>query len=232
MKKLSLYMLLFVTAYGFSQTTGVDPNNNILGALATYGPDGSNVGASSMVFNPPKNIKGSIHLFDTWRNTSVFEVNGSEKKLLLKNINYNIDRDVFESQIGKDSIFTFNFENIKNITINSREFQNIYAPSFSANKTFEVIYQDDSFALLKRYYLTVTEGSDNPMVNRPSKFVQKSEYFVKKGNSVRPFKMKKKDIMALARKKSKDLDAFAKENGLSYKKDNDVKRMLTAVLKN
>jgi len=208
----------------------VDTNNNNLAALATFGPDGANIGASSLVINPPKRVNGSVHLFKSWNNIGVFSILNNDKKLLIKNINYNVDRDVFESQIGKDSVFTFNFQNIENITINSREFKNLYMPGERANKTFEVIYEGGDFSLLKEYFVVVLEGSDNPQVNRPSKYVQKSNYYVKRNNSFKLFKLKKKNVLKLVKRKADDLEAYVSENNLSYKKDADVKRMLTNFL--
>ena len=71
------------------QTT-VNANNNNLGALATYGPDGANIGNTSLVINPPENIEGSLYLFDDWDNKGVF-VTTVDRKLLIRNINFNID---------------------------------------------------------------------------------------------------------------------------------------------
>ncbi len=231
MKKLIIcsFLLLTFTTQG-QLRNAVDPQNNNLAALATFGPDGANIGTSSTVINPPKNIKGRFHLFKTWNNIAVFTVLNSDKKLLLKNINYNIDRDVFESQINKDSVFVFNFENIEEITINSRTFKNMYFPAVRGTKTFEVIYEGDKFSILKEYYMYLLEGSNNPQVNRPSKYVQKFSYYVKRKNSFKTFKLKKKNILELVGGRADDLEAFASENKLSFKKDSDVKQMLTNFL--
>lgn len=223
--------VLLISGFAFGQLrNAVDPQNNNLAALATFGPDGANIGTSSTVINPPKNIKGSFHLFKTWNNIAVLTVLNYEKKLLLKNINYNIDRDVFESRINKDSVFVFNFENIEGITINSREFQYLYFPAVRGNKTFEVVYDGGDFSILKEYYMYLVEGSDNPQVNRPSKYVQKSKYYIRRNNSFKTFKLKKKNILEIVGDRASDLEAYVEENKLSYKKDSDVKQMLTNFL--
>ena len=55
MKKLMIVLVSFIfTGYGYAQA--VNPNNNTLGALATYGPDGANIGGSTIVRNPPRPI--------------------------------------------------------------------------------------------------------------------------------------------------------------------------------
>ena len=86
-------------------------NNNNLAALATFGPDGANIGSSSVVINPAKNVQGSYHLFESWNNRGVFVFDESDQKYLLRNINFNLDRQVFESKVGRDSVFTFSFDN-------------------------------------------------------------------------------------------------------------------------
>ena len=228
MKKPILFCLVLVVATSFAQTT-VNPNNNNLNALATYGPDGANIGSSSIVINPPKKINGSVHLFPSWENTAVFVMGGSENKFLLKNINYNIERSAFESKIGRDSLFTFNFDNIERIIVNGRKFENKYLATERGNTIFEVLFDDGNVALLKRHFLVIKEGSDNPMVVRPSKYVQKASYYVKKGTYIKPFAFKKKNILTLLKGKNKAIDAYAKENQLSFKKEADVIKMLNGV---
>lgn len=213
-----------------AQDTPVNPNNNNLAALATFGPDGANIGSSSIVVNPPSNVQGAIHLFPSWRNTGVFTVTGLNKKLLIRNINYNLRRQVFESKMGRDSIFTFSLDNVEELLINQREFRSLFVPGERGYRLFEVIFEADSFAILKSHYLTVNEGSDNPMVNRPSRYVQSQDYYIKRGNSYKPFRMRKKDVLRAAADQAGAVEDFADEHDLSFKKDQDVKRMLTEII--
>jgi len=225
-------ILVFSITYAQNETT-LTQNNNVLAAVAAFGPDGANIGmSSSIIFNPKKNIEGSVYLFKEWNNTAVF-IADNEKKLLLKNINYNIERGLFESQIGKDSIFTFNFISIKEVIINARVFQSIKLPSMRKNKTFEIVYEGDNYSVLKEYYVSITEGSTNPLINRPSsKYVQRSNYYLKEGETISPFKLRKKSILKLVGDDSDKLEAHNKKYRLSYKKDFDVKKMLMYINSN
>jgi len=228
---LALLFIAFTIGTGLAQDRDpVNANNNNLAALATFGPDGANIGSSSVVINPAKNVQGSYHLFKNWNNRGVFVFDDSDKKYLLRNINFNLDRQVFESKVGKDSVFTFSFDNVKSIVVNGREFKNMYVPGQRGNKTFEIVFEGTDFAIVKENYITITEGSDNPMINRPSKFVKEEDYFVRRGNSMKPIRLKKSTILKLAGSEADQLEDYVKKNRLSYKEDADVRQMLNFAL--
>ena len=232
MKKQVIILLIccLVGSVGFAQLqTTVNANNNNLGALATYGPDGANIGSTSLIINPPKPIQGSLHLFDTWKNNGIF-VTKEDKQLLIRNINFNVDLGTFESQISKDSVFTFSFDNIKNVYVNSREFKAIFKPATGLYSVYEVIYGGSDFSILKQYRIEVKEGSDNPMVNRQSKYITSSEYFIEQNDRISKFKLKKRNILALVGNKASEMETFARKNNLSFKKELDVNRILSYFL--
>jgi len=220
-----LVLFSFEATAQLRQST-VNANNNNLGALATFGPDGANVGASSMIFNPPRAVSGSYYLFDSFNNNGVFFTN-NDRELLIRNINLNIHTGLFESEIDDQTVFTFNFENLNRIIVNGREFISILQPSTGKAFVYEVIYAGEDFSLLKQHYLYVKEGSTNPMALRPDKYVIKNDYILKKGKKMTNFKLKKSNVLALYGKRSSELEAFAKENKLSFKNDADLNRMLT-----
>ncbi len=226
-----LLVCFAVTSLGYAQLqTTVNANNNNLGALATYGPDGANIGATSLVLNPTIPIEGSVYLFDTWRNNGVFLTN-KDKQLLIRNLNFNIDLGTFESQIAKDTIFTFTFDNIKRVFVNSREFKAIFKPSTGLYTVYEVIYEGEDFAILKKYRITIKKGAENnPMVNRKTKFITMDEYFLEQGEQLSKFRLKKKTVLKLSGDRASEMQAYAKENKLSFKNELDVNRMLTYFL--
>ncbi|MDC7996022.1 hypothetical protein [Altibacter sp. HG106] len=233
MKTQALFFgMLLLCTIASAQDQPVNPNNNNLQAIGAFGANGNNFGTSSVVINPPEKVEGSVHLFERWNNTGIFTIPDRDKQLYLRNINYNILRDRIESQIGKDSIFTFDTGRIESVSINGRIFKNVYTPSMRASKLYEVIYENDSFAILKNYYVTIDEGSDNPMVNRPNKYAQHDQYYLKRGGSLKSFKLKKRTILALAGAKAETVAQYADKNDLSYRSDRDVNRMLSAVLDN
>lgn len=234
MKKINLILTVCLLFCGFTlqaqlQTT-VNANNNNLGALATYGPDGANIGNTSLIINPPENIEGSLYLFEQWENKGVF-ITDADRKLLIRNINFNIDSGVFESQISKDTVFTFSFDNVERVFVNSREFKARFIPNKGLYDVYEVIFENDDFAILKKWYIEIREGSDNPMVNRKNKYVQRSNYYVERGDQLDLFRFRKKDLLRLAGDKADEIEAYAKQYRLSFKKEIDVSRMFSYHLK-
>ena len=231
MKWMSLGAFLVLTV-SWAQDQPINPNNTIaLQNISAIGAGAQNLGGTTMVTNRIGNVEGSVHLFESWSNTGILDLGGDDsKRYLIRNINYNIYRDAMESQVGKDSVFTFDNPNIERFYINSREFKKYYFPRDAASRYFEVIYENSDFSLVRLYTLGLSEGSNNPMVNRPSKYVTNSEVYVRKGNSFKSARLRKSTILELAGSKSKELDTFVKENDLSYKKDFDVRQMLEAVL--
>lgn len=235
MKKIRpLFTFVFVflvagAAQAQLQTT-VNANNNNLNALATYGPDGANIGSTSLVINPPKNIEGSLYLFEQWNNKGVF-VTSEDRKLLIRNINFNIDQGVFESEISKDTVFTFSFDNVDRVFVNSREFKARFIPAKGLYDVYEVIFENDDFAILKKWFIDIKEGSDNPMVNRQSRYVHRSNYYLERNGNVELFKFKKKNLLKLAGNKADEIEAYAKQYKLSFKKEIDVSRMFSYHLK-
>lgn len=233
--KWSLILIACLFIPGSSLYAQDDPTINVnneivIRSLASLGAGAQNLGTSSVIFNPVKKVEGSVHLFESWRNTGVFFLPETDQKYLIRNINYNINRGVFESQVSKDTIFTFTFDFIEKIVVNSREFQNLYVPALRGNKTFEVIFENEELALLKDHYLMIREGSDNPMVMRPSRYDKQSDYKIKRGNSYKTFRMRKKDILDLLEDRSLEAEQFVREQRLSYKNDQDMKRLLTAFI--
>ena len=149
-----------------------------------------------MVYNPEKNIEGSVYLFEDWNNRGVIHTT-TNQKFALKNINLNLKQNVFVSQIGQDSLFTFNMNNIEKFMINNKVFKSYY--NDGENRVFQLVYEDENIEVLKGYKIQLIEGSVNPMVNRAnSKYVQKQAYFFKDGDAIKPIKLRTKAIMRMA----------------------------------
>jgi hypothetical protein len=175
--------------------------------------DYSIYGESAVFFKPViKKAEGSIYLFDKWDNSCVvFSVDN--QKLSIKNINLNLERNVFETKIGKDSLFTFNFNNIKMFVVNGKKFKNYYFEV--GTKVFQSLYEQESYEILKFFHLQLVKGSVNPMLNRPKdKYIQKSSYYIRENNLIKPLRLKKKSILRLVgndSKKAKELIEYLKK---------------------
>ncbi|WP_298351813.1 hypothetical protein [uncultured Dokdonia sp.] len=227
MKKIAIVvMCVLATSLYAQRDDAVDANNNVLGALASYGPDGAGVGGSSVVFNPSRPIDGSVHVFDTWRNNAIIQTTGGMTLRLRDNINLNAKRNVFESKIGRDSVFTFDFTNIEKMVVNNKTYKNIFSPVEGGYRLVEVVAETDDFAIYKDYKIDIKEGNPNPMLAQQNdKYVMKDSYYVKKGRSFKKFKLKKSNFLKLAGKKADQLEAYADKNNFNFRDEKDLEKI-------
>lgn len=226
MKKLIFLVAVISTGLLFGQTNNNVENNSGV-VFGKVGNSATSYGsASSTFFNPARRVEGSVHLFKDWSNQAVIHTTDAQK-FSLRNINLNIERNTFESKVSEDTIFTFNFNNIDRFVINNRVFKNQYYNG--DNRVFEIIYDSGNITLLKGYKIQLVKGSPNPMLNRSTdRNVQKEFYFLKEGNNIKPYRLKKKNILALmSSDQAKVAEKYAKDNNLSYNEDADINRILT-----
>lgn len=176
---------------------------------------------------PVVSTDGSVYLFDSWNNKSIIKVN--KKKYSFTNFNYNISKEAFMSQIEGDSIYIFDFKSIDEVIVNGKEFKSFFSPSERKEKIYEVIHKNTDFTILKKYDLKIIESSPDPMLNRSkNKIIKIETYFMMRGTTFTPFKLKKKFITKLVEKNItiSALDEYVKSNNISYKSENDLKKIL------
>ena len=226
-------LFTFILSFGLLTAQG-DSNLSVTQNIETFVKAADarqiNSGSSISFINPKRDVLGSVYLFDDWKNYGII-FTLDDRKFRLNNINLNIQRNTFVAKISNDSIFTFNFNNIKEFVINNKVFKNIY--SKNGKRVYEVIYENEAYTILKGFSIQIVAGSSNPMVNRSSdKFVRKSSYYLLKNNNVTPFRFKKKSILKLLGEEEKTkLSQFVSTNKLSYKKAYDMKKALDFINK-
>ena len=205
--------------------TNLGTDFNALGSNAS-----SDFGTSFFYNQPNKFIIGSAYLFEEWNNNAEIQTLTGER-FLVRNINLNISRNAFEAKINdNDSIFSFTFNNIKQIIINGKSYKNYYYNE--DNRVYELIYSGKNFTLLKGFDVKLVTGSGNPMVNRSNdKYVKKESYFIrsKSEKTIENFKMNKRSLNRLFEKSAVDLNrilGFIDSGNLSYKDEKDVISML------
>ena len=192
--------------------------------------ESTNFGTSFFYNQPSKVILGSAYLFDEWNNDGEIQTLTGER-FLVRNINLNISRNSFEAKINdNDSIFSFNFNNIKQIIINGKYYKNYFYNE--DNRVYELVYSGKTFSILKGFTVKLVTGSGNPMVNRSNdKYVKKESYFIRSTDkkTIESFKMNKRSLNKLFENNLKDVSrilAFIGSGNLSYKVEKDVIRML------
>lgn len=171
-----------------------------------------------------RNTEGSYYLFNNWENNCTV-VTSDQQKLRIKNVNLNLERHTFEAKIKGDSLFTFNFNNIDKFVVNGRTFKNYYWKD--DNQVYEVIYESDEFQVLKGYRVLFVPASHDPMVKRPfDKYTRKETYFLRRENEITPFKLKKSKVLKLFDKSEVgEIEAYAEQQDLSYKKEKDIQKI-------
>ena len=215
-------LCLLLSGSVYSQT-------NFNAGLSMGGND-TNFG-SSFFYNTRNIVLGSVYLFDEWNNSAEIHTLSNEK-FLVRNINLNINRNAFEAKLtDSDSIFSFNFNNIRHIVINDKIYKNYYYND--DNRVYEIIYQSNKFSIMKGFSIKVVSSSGNPMVNRSNdKYARFSSYFIKRNNSIKPFKLRKRSIYNLLdndKNVISRLESYMSNKNLSYKREKDVVQILDYV---
>jgi len=219
MKNILAVLCLLLSLSVYTQT-------NFNAGIATGGND-TNFG-SSFFYNTRNVILGSVYLFNEWDNSAEIHTLSNEI-FLVRNINLNINRNAFEAKLtDSDSIFSFNFNNIKQVVINGKNYKNYFYND--DNRVYEIIYETEKFSIMKGFAVKLVSSSGNPMVNRSNdKYSRFSSYFIKLNNSIKPFKLRKKSIINLlsADKNSiSRLEIYINTKKLSYKNEKDVIQIL------
>ena len=220
-----IFTLIVLVSNVIIAQTNLGTDFNALGSNAS-----SDFGTSFFYNQPNKFIIGSAYLFEEWNNNAEIQTLTGER-FLVRNINLNISRNAFEAKINdNDSIFSFTFNNIKQIIINGKSYKNYYYNE--DNRVYELIYSGKNFTLLKGFDVKLVTGSGNPMVNRSNdKYVRKESYFIrsKSEKTIENFKMNKRSLNRLFEKSAVDLNrilGFIDSGNLSYKDEKDVISML------
>ena len=220
-----IFTLIVLASNVVIAQTNLGTDFNALGSNAS-----SDFGTSFFYNQPNKFIIGSAYLFEEWNNNAEIQTLTGER-FLVRNINLNISRNAFEAKINdNDSIFSFTFNNIKQIIINGKSYKNYYYNE--DNRVYELIYSGRNFTLLKGFDVKLVTGSGNPMVNRSNdKYVKKESYFIRSNSekTIENFKMNKRSLNRLFEKSAVDLNrilGFIDSGNLSYKDEKDVISML------
>jgi len=184
--------------------------------------------APSRVGTQPRlTVEGTKYLFDDWNNRAFIYTEKGEKMMVNK-VNLNMQQKMFESKFINDIIFTFSFRNLERIVVKNRTFKRYYGENDTGG-VYELIYESDQFSVLKKFSIKYISASPNPMAVQKERYVRQFHYFYLKNNEIKPLRLKKKQIFNLIDLTDEDMpkmNAFVKANKLSFKKENDLKRIL------
>jgi hypothetical protein len=234
MKKNIIIIFLFIYNVSLSQLVeGGRSFESVKGGTPLGKIKGNYTGNTGALYSDSKkysydkvHVEGSQYLFEEWKNNATIIV--GNKKYIISNINFNIDKQAFMSKIEHDSVYIYNINNDDKILINGRRFQSIYNNIERKNKVYEVSYSGKDFSVLKEYYVAVIEASSNPMLNRPNRKIKQKNKFLIYTTSKEfvGLKLQKKSILALMENKNiETVKKFVDEKKLSYKKEDDIIRI-------
>ncbi len=220
----------------FSINLSLSQSNSQTDFRSALSGKSGNFGSSFFYNQPNKVILGSTYLFDEWNNDGEIQTVTGER-FLVRNINLNLSRNAFEAKVNdNDSIFSFNFNNIKQIVINGKSYKNYYFNE--ENRVYELIYSNENFSILKGFSVKLVTGSGNPMVNRSNdKYVKKESYFIRdaEDKSIQKFKLNKRSLGKLFSNKDLDLERierFSSSKRISFKDEEDVIQLLKFAFSN
>ena len=220
----------------FSINLSLSQSNSQTDFRSALSGKSANFGSSFFYKQPNKVILGSTYLFDEWNNDGEIQTVTGER-FLVRNINLNLSRNAFEAKVNdNDSIFSFNFNNIKQIVINGKSYKNYYFNE--ENRVYELIYSNENFSILKGFSVKLVTGSGNPMVNRSNdKYVKKESYFISdaEDKSIQKFKLNKRSLVKLFSNKDLDLERierFSSSKRISFKDEEDVIQLLKFAFSN
>jgi hypothetical protein len=235
MKKSLAVIAILISGIAFAQDSNLNVVNNAGNSMvAAANGMKSSYGSSAYFVNPARAVDGTVYLFEEWNNSGVIHAT-TDQRFALNNINLNIERNSFESKVGKDSLFSFNFNNIEKFVINGRTFKNYYWND--DNRVYEIIYEAKDWSIIKGFKIVEVTGSANPMLNRSrDRMVRKMFYYVKDENGISPFILKKRKVLKLVSNgdaaKSAKIANYAKNSKLSYKREDDLRKIIEFGLKN
>jgi hypothetical protein len=216
MQRLFILILFFTTTYVFSQTN-----------LSSVRLSGVNkFDQSSFSLSKKKDFSGSVFLFPDWETTGVIHTL-DKGPIKINRLNFNIKQQLFQFELEGDSLFNLNLNKINKIVLNDRTFKKVLVDN--SQNIYEVIYESDALSLFKGFSVSISEGSVDPMVNRKDNTYFKNEtYYFFDNIKLSKTKLSKKRILeVISADKHNSVKTFAKQNKLSFKKDADVRKILS-----
>ncbi|MFL0354099.1 hypothetical protein [Xanthomarina sp. GH4-25] len=228
MNKYLVFILALTTNFIFSQAgVNIAAENTFTNSKGIMGHDGIWVTNSES----SRTIKGSPYLFDSWKSTNALIYTKDNKAYKFNTLNYNVRLERFESKFSKDSILAFNPKNIEKVVLDGRTFKRYLDNEFQRNSYFEELVVTKSGTILRKYETAIKEGIYNPLTHQKTtddELIIKEKYFYTADNeTLKLIQLKKSSILKTLDSDKKDaLKDYAKENDLSFKNINDLRKIL------
>lgn len=163
--------------------------------------------------------KKDLYMFPKWKNTGAIHMDG--KTYRINNLNLNVTTNAIESRV-KDKFFIYQANLIDSVTLNNRSFKRL-------GRTFyEVLVDRKENMFLKKFDSQSQKSKSNRLggtVKRSRKLL-KFEYLIKEDDQFKKVELNKKSILETFADKKDELLGYAKSNKLSFKKEEDMIKIL------
>ena len=168
------------------------------------------------------NILGSVYLHKEWSSTITLNTINN-KTYKFSKANYNIALDKFVVKISKDTLLAIDNSKVKFILFDDNKFERI-------NKKYYERLSEGNLNLLKEYDVEIKEGLKDAISKikvTEDKYVIKSTYYIKTDDNLEKIKPNKRSFNKIFEEQNKKrVKKFMKQHSLSFKKDNDLKKIL------
>lgn len=171
-----------------------------------------------------KDLGGDCHLYDKWDNYAKIYTNG--KRLKLNSFYYNLHRDMVETKIASDSVFSFNSSAIDSNVVNNRSLKPVRAAGKAGSNFAEILYENKGYTFFKRFSTKIRKAEVNPIsggYDFPDRIEKNAAFYLstpqKGGREMLP---KRKDILQAPDLDKSEFKKFTRKNNLSFKQEEDI----------
>jgi hypothetical protein len=161
------------------------------------------------------------YMFPKWSNNGVIFV--GKNKYGIGNINFNITTNSVDSRITQDKLFMFQSSSVDSISINNHLFKKV------GTLLYEVLFERQNSMLLKKYDVSYKAGGVGRMgvVQGPGPTSVVFKYVVvKPGKRMEDIELNKRSVLEIFENERDVLESYAKKERLSFRKEEDIIKML------
>lgn len=173
-----------------------------------------------------EDIEGSVYLYDSWKSYAILITQDNDKKLVIKDLNFDTKHNNFVVKVTPDSVYVFNNALIKEVRLNNKNFKEY---TLKGEKRFlEVIAFNTDYEILKNYNKEISKGQLNPLtqVKGTDRYIVKETIYYKEGNSIKEIKLSKKSFSNIFGKDAKKVRGFINANKINVKDEKKIQTVL------
>lgn len=224
----SLFILIFIRISGFSQEGHIADGSSSLYQNAVKTPLNAELDMKIRHVEESKIYSEDYLLYEKMTPGSIEFNDGN--LIPLNKVNFNVIRDQFFFQDLGNKFYLLNFKDgIKKIIIGKDIFE--YFLVGSSYKPLKILFQNADITFLKGYYIEVSSNNAPRTIFNATdgqKVKTEATYYIQQNGFIKEIVLSKKEINSLfmSQASKKELKNFVKENRLSYRKEDDIKKIL------